>query len=247
MNIDPAFAGFALCVALAFTTEAAIGFGSMLLALTLGAHFYPITTILPWLVCMSVTMTTYIVGRHRRHAAWRVLGTRILPGMGAGMVVGYLVSGSISEFALRSFLAVFVIATALVELRRLLRPGTGAPPAALSPSRFAVATFAAGIVHGITATGGPILVYGLGRLGLDKSAFRATLAAVWWVLNGTLAAGFYARGQLTGDDVPYILALAPVVFGSIVMGELLHGRFDERTFRLVVLVMLMIAGVSLLL
>ncbi|MFT4571763.1 MAG: putative membrane protein YfcA [Hyphomicrobiaceae bacterium] len=245
MNIDPAFAGFAVCVAIAFTTDASIGFGSMLLGLTLGAQFYPISTILPWLLCMSVLMTSYMVLRHHEHIEFRLLATRVFPGMGAGMLVGSAIFSNVSEQGLRGFLGCFVIVTAFIELRRMVSAAHGSSRP-LSGPVFAAITFAAGIVHGITATSGPVLVYGVGRLGLHKSSFRSTLAVVWLTLNATLAFGFYMRGQLTAADLPTLGALAPIVGVSIVAGEWLHGRFEERTFRFVILAMLLVSGISLL-
>ena len=102
LAFDPRFAIFALFVAIAFTTEAAIGFGSMLLAVTLGALLYPIPTIVPVLVCLSVAMTSVIVARNRQHIAWRVLLTRILPGMGIGMMVSYSLFSNASDAALKA-------------------------------------------------------------------------------------------------------------------------------------------------
>jgi hypothetical protein len=41
----------------------------------------------------------------------------------------------------------------------------------------------AGLVHGMYTTGGPLLVYALGREGLSKHVFRSTVTAVWLVFN----------------------------------------------------------------
>lgn len=218
----------------------------MLLALTFGAHFYPISALLPWLVCTSVMMSSYMVLRHQHHVQWSLLARQVLPGMGLGMLASYTIFADAPEAALRWFLALFVTAAGLVELRRFFNHASTPAPAPLSRPAFGFAAVAAGIVHGVTATGGPLLVYGLGRLGLHKSEFRSTLATVWLILNGSLALGFYSRGELTGDDAVVVASLAPLVILSIIMGEFLHGRINERGFKLVVVVMLILAGLSLL-
>ncbi len=241
---DAFFAAFVGFVGLAVTTEAALGFGSVLVALTLGATLYPVSTLLPLLVCMNVMLTSYIVSRHHRHVAWRVLLTRILPAMGVGLVAGYTLFVHISEAALKNFLGVFVITVAATEIKRLLRPSR-TPLPAMSKLRFTATSLAAGVVHGMTATGGPVLVYAVNRLGLDKSGFRSTLCCVWLVLNSALIVTYIADGRLGTHNSPFVAALAPMIALSIALGEWLHGRLDEWTFRLLVLVMLLGAGLSL--
>jgi uncharacterized membrane protein YfcA len=243
LAFDPRFAVFALFVAIAFTTEAAIGFGSMLIAVTLGALLYPIPTIVPVLVCLSVTSTSVIVLRNLKHVAWRTLLTQILPGMGIGMVVSYSLFSDAPNAALKTGLGVFVIVVAVIELRRILRPAVHVAP--VTPFVFGITTFGAGLVHGITATGGPVLVYAVGRMGLSKGEFRATLVSVWMTLNASLAVTFWNAGRLQASEAPYVGALIPILAASILTGDLLHGHLDERTFRIVVLVMLMIAGLLL--
>jgi uncharacterized membrane protein YfcA len=243
LAFDPRFAVFALFVAVAFTTEAAIGFGSMLIAVTLGALLYPIPMIVPVLVCLSVASTSVIVLRNLKHVAWRPLLTQILPGMGVGMIVSYSLFADAPNAALKTGLGVFVVAVAVIELRRMTRPAVNTAP--VTPFVFGITTFGAGIVHGITATGGPVLVYAVGRMGLSKSEFRATLVSVWLTLNASLAVTFSRAGRLDSSEAPYVGALIPVLAASILAGDLLHGHLDERTFRIIVLVMLMIAGLLL--
>ena len=246
LAMDWSFAALVASVAIAFTTEASIGFGAMLLAVTLGATVYPIPTLLPVLVCLSVLMTSYIVVRHRAHVQWRLLGRQILPAMGFGGAAGYVLFVNASPALLKSLLGVFVLAVAGLELSRQLRGSVVVAASGISPLRFATTAVGAGVVHGMTATGGPVLVYAVGKLGLHKSDFRATLACVWLVLNATLAVVYAASGRLGADEATTVAALAPVVACSVVAGEWLHGRLDERSFRIGVLVLLAGAGVSLL-
>ncbi len=241
---DTLFLTFVGFVGLAVTTEAALGFGSVLVALTLGATLYPVSTLLPLLVCMNVMLTSYIVARHHQQVAWRVLLTRILPAMGVGMVAGYTMFLHAPEALLKGFLGIFVITVAAIEIKRMVRPSPG-DKQAVSNLRFAATALAAGVVHGIMATGGPVLIYAINGLGLEKSAFRSTLCCVWLVLNTALIATYASSGRFGAHNLPYVAALVPVIAVSIALGEWLHGRLDEWTFRLVVLVMLLAAGLTL--
>lgn len=242
---DVTFATFVGFVGIAVTTETALGFGSVLVALTLGATLYPVATLLPLLVCMNVMLTSYIVARHYHHVAWRVLLTRILPAMAVGLTAGYSVFVRAPDAALKTFLGIFVVLVATLEIKRLLLPGK-APVRAISDLRFGLISLAAGVVHGITATGGPVLVYAVNRLGLDKSTFRTTMCCVWLTLNSILIVTYAGAGRLGAHNVSFIAALVPMIAVAIGLGERLHDRLDPWTFRLVVLIMLLGAGVVLL-
>ena len=126
----------------------------------------------------------------------------------------------------------------------------GAKAAAEKPiprAASAAAMLGAGIIHGIYAAGGPLLVYAIGREGLGKKAFRSTLSMVWIVLNIILVTRFVLAGEYDREVALEILMLVPTVPLGIVLGEWVHYRVDERTFKLVVLVLLCAAAVSMIL
>ena len=233
-------------MAVAFTTGAATGFGTVLIAVTLSALIYPIPTVLPLLVPSSLLLTLYLVGRHHEHVDWRLLGRRVLPLMGAGLLAGYAIFVRLSPRGLELLLGAFVILVAGSELwRQSARARASRGP--MPPLPFTLVTLLAGVVHGMAATGGPLLVYALGRSGLSKARFRATLAVVWLTLNLTLAGVYVASGRLTLGTLPFLLALVPVIALAIALGEWLHVRMDEGAFRKVVLVLLLATGITLVL
>ena len=233
-------------VAVAFTAGAATGFGTILIAVTLSALVYPIPTVLPLLVLASVLLTGYLVVRHHEHVDWRLLLRRVLPLMGAGLMAGYAIFVRLSPRGLELLLGAFVILVAGGELRRQSANAT-APRGPMPALPFTTVTLFAGVVHGVAATGGPLLVYALGRSELPKARFRATLAVVWLALNLALAAAYAASGRITLGTIPFLLALVPVIALAIALGEWLHVRMDEAGFRRVVLVLLLASGVTLLL
>jgi uncharacterized membrane protein YfcA len=97
------------------------------------------------------------------------------------------------------------------------------------------ALLSAGVIHGIYASGGPMLVYAIGREGLTKKVFNVILVARF------LLAGDYDRE--VGLD---ILLLVPTVPLGILVGEWVHHKIDERRFRMAVLVLLIAAAISLI-
>lgn len=101
--------------------------------------------------------------------------------------------------------------------------------------------FLAGITHGLFASGGPLLVYALSGLSLDKQRFRATLILVWLALNSLLTLVFLLDGSLL-PAAPRIAMLVPVVIVAMVVGEVLHHRVNEQRFRQAVFVVLAVTG-----
>jgi uncharacterized membrane protein YfcA len=97
------------------------------------------------------------------------------------------------------------------------------------------------------STGGPLLVWALGRSLTGKRAFRATLACVWLVLGSTLTLSYALNDRLDAHTLRATAALVPVLGVAVGVGEWAHHRLDEDRFRWVVYLLLLVAGLSSLL
>jgi hypothetical protein len=246
--MDSTFALFALIVLASFTTEAFAGFGSIVIAVTLGSHLYAIEEMLPLVVPTNLVLSGYLVARHRGHVAWRLLATGVLPLMGVGVALGLAAFGRFEGPGLKVGFGVLVAVMSGRELWLLVsRRELGAGRRPLGPALEWLLLVAAGVVHGIYASGGPLLVYVLGRAGLDKGAFRSTLSVVWLTLNAALAATYVATGRLASTHAPRLAVLVTVAVLAIACGEWLHHRVRERPFRIAVFTVLLLAGTSILL
>ncbi len=242
--IDPSLIAFGCVVVLAYAVQTTIGLGGMVVCVTVGAHLFALHRVLALAVPLSIVQTAYISIRHRDGIQARLLLGRILPLMVAGALVGLWIGGDIDQPWLRTGFAVLVLALALRELWTRTRPAS--PPTALSPAVGHGVMFGAGIVHGLYATGGPLLVYAVGRLGLGKHAFRSTLSAVWLAMNVFLCIGYASTGRLDKQTLTDVALLVPAVPIGIVIGEVLHRRVDERRFQIAVFAVLALAALALL-
>ena len=247
LTIEPALLGFAVVIFLSYAVQTVAGFGSMLICLTLGAHLLEIRDLMTLAVPISIVQTTYIVVRHRKNVD-RPLLYRVLPLMGGATALSLWLSAGFTGSWLRTAFGVMILGLALRELW-LMRPanaGVDRPP----PSRLAssVAIAGAGLIHGVYATGGPLLVYAVGREKLDKHQFRATLSAVWLVLGVVLLGTFVFLQERYDEQTSLeLLVLLPAVPLGILVGEWMHAHVDERRFKTGVWVLLVAAAVSLLL
>jgi hypothetical protein len=233
----------ALIVLISYTTQAMSGFGSTILALTLGIHLYPINVLLPALVPLDMIVNLYIVARHYRHINRPHLFRSILPAMGIGVAAGIVAFQYIEGDLLKKLFGVLVILLSIRELFRLLR--NRQEKIILSNLKATGFVVAAGVVHGIYASGGPLLIYAVSKLNFSKSVFRSTLGAVWLIFSVILTASYVITGKLTAHSIKLILMLLPVILIGILLGEWLHHRIDEYRFKIFVFGVLLFAGLSI--
>ena len=232
----------ALFILIAYTIETVTGFGSIVIALSLGAILLPIPALLPVLVPLNILMSGYLSVRHRHAIHWPTLLRMILPLMAAGTLAGYLLRPYLGAELLQGLFGVLIIWFAGRELWRMANNHVPrAHPTGLTRGLMAVA----GVTHGLFASGGPLLVYALTGVQLDKARFRATLIAVWFSLNSLLTVIFLLDGSLLAAG-PRLLMYLPVLVVGVCLGEWLHHRVNEQRFRQLVFVMLLVTGVALL-
>ncbi len=159
-----------------------------------------------------------------------------------GTLVGYGLRPWLGEGVLKSLFGVLVLWFAGRELWRMTRGHIATPhPSWLSR----ILTFSAGITHGLFASGGPLLVYSLAGIHLDKSKLRATLVSIWFCLNASMSLLFLLDGSLL-PSVPRILAYLPVLVVGVLLGEFLHHRLNELRFRQIVYSLLAVTGLLLI-
>ncbi len=228
-------------VFLSFTIQAMTGFGSIVIAVTLAALFYPIKSILPILVILDFILNTYILLRYFRFINFNILFKKILPAMSIGFIIGQVIFNYVGAESKR-LLGIIVVTLAAFELYNFYRKNSK-PLSNLAAIGF---FFFAGIVHGIYASSGPLVVYVVGKLGIDRTTFRSTLDGLWVLMDIFLIISYFVTGILTVTTVKYTLYLLPVVIAGLIIGEVLHHRINERNFRGVVYHLLFLTGISIL-
>lgn len=226
---------------IAFTLEAITGFGSIVIALALGAQLVPIEQLVPILASLSVVMSAAMVWRHRHHIDRRLLLRTVLPGMVLGTALGYAVKPLLNAGLMRQSFGILIVWFASRELWRLRHAQMPvARPLWLSQALVVLA----GITHGLFASGGPLLVYAASGMAVNKARFRATLVSVWLTLNTGLTVAFWLDGRLL-PTLPMAAAYLPVIAAGFALGDWLHQRVSEARFRLVTYALLCVTGILL--
>ena len=226
----------AFIVLFAFTTQIISGSGSIIIGLTLGALLYPIEELLPILVLLTISSNIYILIRHRSHVDWNLLLKRIFPFMGAGLIIGIFVFNFFQTAKLKTLYGIFVLSFSIRELFILIRKRENERP--LGHCQSSGWFFAAGIIHGIYASGGPLVVYPVSRIIQNKSTFRSTLVALWLCFNIVLILSYAYTSRFTSDVITRFFLLFPLIVLSIVLGEWLHNYVNEYKFRIIIFIQL---------
>lgn len=243
--MDPVVFVLAPIVLLAYTAEALTGFGATVVAVTLGSHFYPIDKLVPALVTLNVVLSYYIAVRYRRGIHRQLLVGRVFPLMVIGVAAGFLLYPLVSGPGLKRLLGLMVTVYAGRELYLVLRK-TGHGNRLLGPVATGFWLILAGITHAFYSTGGPMLVYVVGRLELAKEVFRATMSMVWAVMATILIVVFLINGRINAESATISAGLVPSLLLGIVLGEWFHGRISEYRFRLFIYILLLFSGSTLL-
>jgi uncharacterized membrane protein YfcA len=230
---------FAVVLFLAFLIESAVGFGSALVAVSLGAHFIALTELFPVFQPLSLALSALIVVREWPHVRARFLLTAVLPPMLPGVVLGLVLFRLGPADALLLAVGVVIASLAVFELRRTLQGQAAAP---LAPWLARAVLLGAGILHGLFGTSGPPVVWVTARALPDKAAFRATLALLWLLLSIVLVVGYVEDGSLGRATLRDSAMLVPPLALGYLVGNALHHAVPQRTFRLGVCVLLVVVG-----
>lgn len=238
-------------VFLAFTVEATLGFGATIVTVALGALVADVTVVLPAFVPLNVVLSAYLFSRYFRLARFDLLLKLIVPTMALGMPLGMLAFQHLDVALLQRIFGAFVIALAAIELYRARARARSADPLRPEPILSTPVELGflglGGIVHGAFGTGGPMVVYVLGRRVTNKGEFRATLSFLWLVLNLTLVIGYATSDKLSSSTFTTTLLLGPALVAGLLLGERLHHKVPAALFKNAVYVMLLAAGTLILL
>ena len=119
--MDINFLWLAFFVLVAYTTQAMTGFGSVIIAVTLGSNLYPIEFLLPIMVPLDILLNTYIVGRYRKTVDRTILFQRVLPLMAVGLLAGIAIFQFVQGPPLKKLFGLLITLLCARELYKLMR------------------------------------------------------------------------------------------------------------------------------
>ena len=224
----------------AYTFRGITGFGSALIATPLLVLLLPLTFVIPFISLLDITASMTHISHTRQHISWKVI-LRAIPFAFIGVPIGLYVLQSVETQLLIKALGIFII---LFAIYSLASPKLTKSNSIIWP---AFGGFFGSLVGAMFGTGGPFYVFYFQLQQLDKSAFRATCAAVL-LLDGLIrAVGFSYSGFYTSTVLLSIAYALPVMLFSMYIGNHIHTNISQRTFQKSIGVFLIFSGIALLL
>ena len=218
--------------------QAITGFAGTLLAMPLSMMLIGVHEAKVILNIMAVLSCLILASKSRKHIQPKIL-LNIIAWMAVGMVFGIWIFEHLSLNILLPFYAIMII---LIALKKLLIKNE------IKMSKWMLngVLLAAGIIHGMFVAGGALLVVYASTVLKNKENFRATVAAVWVVLNTGLMISDFVQGYMTPGVIKMAcISILPLLL-AIYVGNKIHERIDQKVFMKITYALLLASGISIL-
>jgi uncharacterized membrane protein YfcA len=221
--------------------------GLSILSVALFTHVFPSSKQASGLVLPLLIFGDFVaVLSYRTHTQWRYLW-KLMPWTAAGVVLGYIALGRISDGTTR--IAIGVIIVSLCVLGYWRRYLSLQPQEAAGTWHWTVAAgvgVVAGFITLIANAAGPLMAIYLVAMRLPKMQFVGTAAVFFMLLNLFKVPFMVGLGLITAQSFEFNLKLAPAVLLGALAGRWLLVRINQSLFDKMVLGLSSIAGVLLI-
>ena len=222
--------------------------GLSILSIALFNHVFPSSKQASGLVLPLLIFGDFVaVFSYRKHTQWRYLW-RLFPWTAAGVVLGYLTLGRISDHAARILIGWIIVSLALLSLwRRYVSARRGEQAASLHWTAGAAIGLTAGFITLIANAAGPLMAIYLVAMRLPKMEYVGTAAVFFMLLNLFKVPFMVDLGLITTQSFSFNLMLAPAVLLGALAGRWLLKHVNQNLFEQLVLLLSAIGGILLIL
>lgn len=235
---------FVLIIFVTFIIQSITGFAGTVLAMPFSMMLVGYAVAEPVLnivgIASSVMMLFFCFKKINRREFLKISLVMLV-----GIAVGLFLKESsfINASLLYKILGVTVIFFAVLNIYKFARHKQEHEHSTLLSS---LILLAAGFVHGLFVCGGPFLVIYAGGKMKDKDEFRATLFAVWIVLNTIILIEDIALGNITVQLLPVTAAACAALVLAVIAGNALYKKMSKKVFLCLTYALMLISGISLL-
>ncbi|GFE48421.1 UPF0721 transmembrane protein [Roseobacter cerasinus] len=232
----------ALAVVITGISKSGFGGGLGVMSVPLMSLYIAPQVAVAILMPVLLAMDLIIVWQYR-HRWNRAVVRMLLPGAGAGLILGAIsfhwMSADLIRFAVGVLALVFVAQFLLAQTRGR---GVGASSGATILALGALSGFASFVAH----AGGPPVKGILLRQNMQKSVFVGTNTMFFFAMNAIKTVSYAGMGQFSTESLQVSLLLAPMLVVGIGLGLILHRVIAQTIFTRLVYGFLFLAGVKLL-
>lgn len=220
------------------------GFGSALGGVAVPLMALCIPPVQAAAVMLPILCFMDLVGLRAYYRKWDTDNLKImLPGALAGIAIGALTFGMLSDSAIRMLIGGLAIA---FTVNNWLGLAGRQEPAGRSVPKGAFWSGVSGLTSFIAHAGGPpVMVYMLPQQ-MDKVRYVATVSVFFTFVNAIKLIPYAWLGQFSADNLATSLALAPLVPLGVRFGMWLQDRINTTWFYRIAQTGLFVTGVQLI-
>ena len=238
-----------LIILTAFSIASAAGFGSSIIGLSIGLNLYPLAFLMPVMLPLNIIINLIIVLKNRNNISPEIL-RKIMFLFPAGIIPGIFI---FLNFAMSKIIVlIFAIFILIISLRDIYRQYFNehfiSEKEGIINHKFLdkIYMFTAGVIHGIFATGGPLLVLATSRLNPGKNAFRSTLPLVWASMNIILTLTYIPAGIFNETTAKTTILLLHFALAGFFIGEYIQKKINEEYFKTLVSILLVASAAAMI-
>jgi len=238
------YAWIVAAIFVAYVVRGMSGFGAGLIAAPLLAYVLPLHVVVPLCGLLVFVLFVFLTIRDRHSVIWGELKALAVPticGVFAGLSLFRLLDNRLLVILLGSFLILY--GTYMLAVNALGLPQFRCSRRWAIPLGFTGALFDTLFGGG----GGTLVVIYMHGREIERMAFRATLATLWFMEMATRISGYALAGYYTREVLLLCGGLLPITWGGTWLGERLGNRVSPETFSRILAVLLILSGLSLLL
>lgn len=217
--------------------------GAGILAIPLMAVVLPARASTGVVLPMLIAADVFAVAWYRKKASWNHL-FRVIPWALAGIVIGYLVMGRLTDRQLQPFIGLVILA--MLGMNRWRNRGGAAAPIPESRWFSAFIGLAAGITTMLANAAGPIMVIYLLSMRLPKIQFIGTAAWYFFILNWVKVPFSTSLGLINSESLRLNLQLLPFIVIGAAGGILVLKHIPQKFFSVAVEILAAAAALRLL-
>ena len=240
LSLSLKFVIFAAAIFVSNIVQALTGFAGVMLSIPPSMLLFGPDMAIAVINALCWGVSVVLAWRNRRYLNLKGVLT-IVGFMLAGMAIGVKLYSLVSPQIIGPVYGGIIVAAALKNL--LVKPSEKPMSHWLS----AVILIGAGIIHGMFASGGALLVVYLAATYHNKYTFRANVAAVWSCLNLVLMFKDFEKGMFNAQAFHLMLiAIIPLLL-AVYIGNKIHSRINQRMFNYSTYGLLLLSGAMILL
>ncbi|MNN13317.1 Sulfite exporter TauE/SafE [compost metagenome] len=225
-----------LIILLAGFVQGVTSFGFALISLPLLTLFLPLQQVVPLIVILSLLTNIAILFNCYKHVIIHRIGLLVLSGIAAVPLGSYLLI-YVNEAVLKVFAGAFIALVAVFMLMGKTYPVRNEKLAFVSVG------LASGLLNGSISLSGPPVALFLSNQGTDKQTFRANLTVYALILNVFTISTFLYNGLLNRAVASALSWMIPAMIVGVVLGIWTGSKINEKIFKRLVLVLIMVSGV----